>query len=780
MGQSIAKATPEEQYDWTLSCRKLYVNEKKNIDALLLNYGRAVNSKQEAPLFEDEPTMCRCCPKADHIFLPNFTSTTARSKLSMLESIVKQKESPSTENKKKEFIEAFQKWKNTTELKNHEELEKLIINTTTNDDTDYDEAWNTKAILCTDRQCEKLICKEGNTSNNPGIVTGLVYDERMVEHEDIPGCEIGERIVRIYGELKKQNLISKCVDVPAREATTDELLRVHTKKHIDAIDKLKHMTDRDILKFENKLNSIKLNQETPLAARLAAGGLIDLCKKVSLTKEIDNGFAIIRPPGHHCESCLPFGFCLYSNVAIAIRALHEEKPDMKVLVVDWDVHHGNSTQHQFWHDDRVLYFSTHRFDNGHMFPGTGCGDLDRIGADAGEGYNCNIPFSDYDDTVGDREYMYAWERVLIPMAKAFQPDLIIVSCGFDSARGDPLGGFDLTPNCYGHMTRILQNLSKDGNVVLALEGGYNLESISLSGAMCVRALLGEDLDDLDLNGMVDTTCVKIIDDCRSIHNRYLLQNEMDDKDVSYLIKKNIAEEDDLKEEEVEKIGLEEKSLEGKNGDDDNNNNNNNEDKSIKKESSLPNDDDGGLNMLGYQIQPLRKCKHTETAHQNPVIDDVNDILKCSVDGCEFGDVAMESNMLTNMWICVTTLKPFCGRCLNACGIKHAQETGNCVLIGYDDLSLWCYGESDGCKGCDNYVDPFAIEKIRPVFACVHKLKFGSEPNFPTITSTNRDDDDDNNMVDDLSQGFSLTLEIIGGGDDNVNNNENDGVVESKK
>ena len=144
-------------------------------------------------------------------------------------------------------------------------------------------------------------------------------------------------------------------------------------------------------------------------------------------------------------------------------------------------------------------------------------------------------------------------------------------------------------------------------------------------------------------------------------------------------------------------------------------------------------------MLGYQIQPLRKCKHTETAHQNPVIDDVNDILKCSVDGCEFGDVAMESNMLTNMWICVTTLKPFCGRCLNACGIKHAQETGNCVLIGYDDLSLWCYGESDGCKGCDNYVDPFAIEKIRPVFACVHKLKFGSEPNFPTITSTNRDD-----------------------------------------
>ena len=128
----------------------------------------------------------------------------------MLESIVKQKESSSTENKKKEFIEAFQKWKNTTELKNHEELEKLIINTTTNDDTDYDEAWNTKAILCTDRQCEKLICKEGNTSNNPGIVTGLVYDERMVEHEDIPGCEIGENCTNIWRIEKTKFNIQMC------------------------------------------------------------------------------------------------------------------------------------------------------------------------------------------------------------------------------------------------------------------------------------------------------------------------------------------------------------------------------------------------------------------------------------------------------------------------------------------------------------------------------------------------------------------------------------------
>jgi histone deacetylase 6 len=597
-------------------------------------------------------------------------------------------------------------------------------------------------------------------------MSGLVYDERMVAHEDIPGCEIGERIISIYKRLQREGLVSKCVNVAAREATTAELLRVHTRKHIAAIDKLESMTDDEIRAFESKLNSIKLNQQTPLAARLAAGGLIDLCLKVSVTNELDNGFAIIRPPGHHCESCLPFGFCLYSNVAIAIRAIHERKADTKVMVVDWDVHHGNSTQHQFWHDERVLYFSLHRYDNAHMFPGAACADLDRIGAEDAAGYNCNIPFSDYADTVGDKEYMYAWEQVLIPLAKSFQPNLIIVSCGFDSARGDPLGGFDLTPTCYGHMTRILQNLVEGGKVVLALEGGYNLNSISASGAACVRALLGEKLSALEMEGTVDCASVRIIDDCRHIHEHYLLKGD-DNNTTKEAICSDLASKfsQETGSGTNEQICGELTTISNGNS----------------KKAPLPIDDDGGLNMLGYQIQPLRKCKHTDSANDNPQVElRLNDLLKCSVENCEFGtmegdDLLKNDNHLTNMWICVTCLKTFCGRSLNAHGIKHAQDTGHFVLLGYDDLSCWCYGASDGCPGgCDNYVDPFAIEKLRPVFNSLHHAKFGVNASFPKSTRCKSNGQAGDETIDNMALEFSLTLEIVN--DDQTT----DGVIESKK
>eukprot|EP00943_MAST-04B_sp_MAST-4B-sp1_P007678 g7678.t1 len=415
--------------------------------------------------------------------------------------------------------------------------------------------------------------------------------------------------------------------------------------------------------------------------------------------------------------------------------------------------------------------------------------------------------------------MYAWERVLIPMAKAFKPDLIIVSCGFDSARGDPLGGFDLTPKCYGHMTRILQNLCKGGKVVLALEGGYNLKSISLSGAMCVRALLGEQLDGLEINGLVDNQSFKIIEDCHSVHSQYLLKKMDGDDDVNvsyYPLKTEIPVENDMvKKDEISKTKEEnevgnsstvrEVSNEAEAGAKEDNNNNNkgnvttvqdvdgqegnvvaNEnimDLQNNNKPSLPHDDDGGFNPLGYQIIPSSKCKHALTAHQNPTRGvSLNDILKCSVDSCEFNSIKVEPQEVTNIWFCVTCLKSFCGRCCNAHGITHAQTTNHTVLIGFDDLSCWCYGESDNCPGgCDSYVDPFAIEKLRPVFSWLHHLKFGSDPTFPSINSTTSNSND---IDDEISQAFSLTLEILGDDDSTLENNTgNDievGVIESKK
>ena len=749
MGQSAAKQQPEKQYSWA-RYDKLKQAKECTGKELLIQYGRAVSSSREAPLFKGEPTMCRCCPKSDHIFLPNFTSSIAAFKLSKLVSLME--DAQTDEDKHEIIVRAFESWNTSVSYEVFtESLKNAYIHNQNRE----------KIVRFECRRSEPLVSKRQT------IMSGLVYDERMVAHEDIPGCEIGERIVSIYKRLQTEGLVSKCVNVAAREATTTELLRVHTRKHIDEIDRLESMADDEIKEFESKLNSIKLNQQTPLAARLAAGGLIELCLKVSVTNELDNGFAIIRPPGHHCESCLPFGFCLYSNVSIAIRAIHERKAETKVMVVDWDVHHGNSTQHQFWHDERVLYFSMHRYDNGHMFPGAACADLDRTGAEDAAGYNCNIPFSDYADTIGDKEYMYAWEQVLIPMAKSFQPDLIIVSCGFDSARGDPLGGFDLTPTCYGHMTRILQNLVEGGKVVLALEGGYNLSSISASGAACVRALLGEKLPVLEMDGIVDNASVRIIDDCRHIHQNYLLKDSVS-KTTKGSIGNNFApkfsqETGSGSDDQIcTKLGI----ISTDNS----------------KKVPLPIDDDGGLNMLGYQIQPLKKCKHTNTASENPQVQLTTDnLLKCSVENCEFGtteggdDLQNNDNGLKNMWLCVTCLKTFCGRSLNAHGIKHAQDTKHFVLLGYDDLSCWCYGASDGCLGgCDNYVDPLAIEKLRPVFNWLHRKKFGVNASFPKSLCGRSNEEIGDEAIDSMAQEFCLTLEIAS--DDQTP----DGVVESKK
>lgn len=266
MGQSAAKQQPERQYSWL----GLHHAEECTDEELLIQYGRAVNSSREAPLFKGEPTICRCCPKSDHIFLPHFTSSIAAFKLSKLIALLE--EAQTDEDKHKVIMCAFETWNRSTNVSYkffNESLNVAYINSQNRG----------KIVRCECRKSEPLVSKCKT------IMSGLVYDERMVAHEDIPGCEIGERIISIYKRLQREGLVSKCVNVAAREATTAELLRVHTIKHINAIDRLESMTDDEIQAFESKLNSIKLNQQTPLAARLAAGGLIDLCLKVSVTNE---------------------------------------------------------------------------------------------------------------------------------------------------------------------------------------------------------------------------------------------------------------------------------------------------------------------------------------------------------------------------------------------------------------------------------------------------------------------------------------------------------------
>jgi histone deacetylase 6 len=279
------------------------------------------------------------------------------------------------------------------------------------------------------------------------------------------------------------------------------------------------MTAEELAEQGGKLDSIYFNHSTYNSARLAAGGAIEACKAV-VQGSVRNAIAIIRPPGHHAESDQPSGFCIFNNVPIATRVCQEAYPQTcrKVLILDWDVHHGNGIQHAFYDDPNVLYISLHVFRGGQFYPNLPDGDLTYCGQGDGIGKNVNIPWDEHG--MGDAEYLYAFQEVVMPIASEFDPDLVIISAGFDAAEGDVLGGCFVTPACYGHMTHMLSRLAK-GKLVVCLEGGYNLRSIARSALAVTRVLMQEPPDRLseDLPAPKDTA-VRTIDQVKRQHARY--------------------------------------------------------------------------------------------------------------------------------------------------------------------------------------------------------------------------------------------------------------------
>ncbi|KAK4350002.1 hypothetical protein RND71_029315 [Anisodus tanguticus] len=226
------------------------------------------------------------------------------------------------------------------------------------------------------------------------------------------------------------------------------------------------------------------NEHSACAVRLAAGLCADLASAI-YSGRVKNGFALVRPPGHHAGVKQAMGFCLHNNAAIAASAA-EAAGAKKVLIVDWDVHHGNGTQEIFERSKSVLYISLHRHEDGRFYPGTGAAD--EVGSMGAEGYCVNIPWSR--GGVGDKDYIFAFEQVVLPIALDFNPDFTSISAGFDAARGDPLGCCDVTPAGYASMTQMLSALS-GGKLLVILEGGYNLLSISSSATAVIKVLLGE-------------------------------------------------------------------------------------------------------------------------------------------------------------------------------------------------------------------------------------------------------------------------------------------------
>jgi acetoin utilization deacetylase AcuC-like enzyme len=307
------------------------------------------------------------------------------------------------------------------------------------------------------------------------MMTGLVYDDRFLlhrapfEHPEYPG-----RLQAIRDRLIEEGLFERCRRVDVREATAGELEAVHTRSLIDAV---RASSGRPYTQLDPDTYACRDSAE---AAWLAAGGLVELTTRV-VRGELDNGFALPRPPGHHAEADLAMGFCLFNNVAVAAQAARAAGAS-RVLIVDWDVHHGNGTQHSFWNDPSVLYFSTHQFP---FYPGTG--GADELGGPSARGRTVNVPLP---PGMGDADYLAVFDRVLLPIAETFRPKLVLVSCGFDAADGDLLGEMRVTPDGFAAMTARLQSLAQ-GRCVLTLEGGYSLEAISRSAAACLRVLLGE-------------------------------------------------------------------------------------------------------------------------------------------------------------------------------------------------------------------------------------------------------------------------------------------------
>jgi acetoin utilization deacetylase AcuC-like enzyme len=205
---------------------------------------------------------------------------------------------------------------------------------------------------------------------------------------------------------------------------------------------------------------------------------------VVMDGKVRNAFCAVRPPGHHALKDKSMGFCLFNNVAIAARYIQKKHKLGKVLIVDWDVHHGNGTQAMFYDDPTVFYFSTHQSP---FYPGTG--SADETGAGKGLGFTRNVPLA---AGGGDAEHKKAFLEQLKPAAAAFQPDFVLVSAGFDSAKGDLLGRMNVTPEGFAELTRIVKGVAEQycqGRLVTLLEGGYNLESLAASAEAHVRVLM---------------------------------------------------------------------------------------------------------------------------------------------------------------------------------------------------------------------------------------------------------------------------------------------------
>lgn len=309
--------------------------------------------------------------------------------------------------------------------------------------------------------------------------TAIFRDNLYLLHN--PGfdhVERQERLKVVYDQLDNPDIARQFIFPKAKPASFEILNLNHSKAHIERIAQTSGRTfdalDQDTITSPKSYD----------AACLAAGAVVEGTRMV-VAGEVDNCFALVRPPGHHAEYDQALGFCLFNNIAIAARYALEKLGLKRVMIIDWDLHHGNGTQHSFADTDEVLYFSTHQFP---YYPGTGA--LAETGQGKGEGYTVNVPLG---AGLCDEHYARIFNEILAPIVRQYKPELILVSAGYDTALNDPLGGMNITKDGFAYMTKKVLELADEvcnGRLLLTLEGGYDLQSLVNGVLVGLVELLG--------------------------------------------------------------------------------------------------------------------------------------------------------------------------------------------------------------------------------------------------------------------------------------------------
>ena len=301
------------------------------------------------------------------------------------------------------------------------------------------------------------------------MITGLVYDERYLLHD--PGAghpECKQRLHTTMEYLSGRPWFNGLVCLPAAPVNNEDLLHIHSQTYVDRA-RLACLSNQDYLDTLD----VGICHESYDVALLAAGAPLVLADQI-VERKLNNGFGLIRPPGHHAETDMAMGFCLFNNAAILARYLQLRYSLEKVLILDWDVHHGNGTQHIFEQDPTVCYISIHQYP---FYPGTG--DYTETGIGRGKGATLNCPMPEGST---DADYEQAFKDKIIPKMHEFKPDFIVISAGFDAHKDDPLGGVNLSTKFFGWMTDRVVEIADtycSGRIISLLEGGYNLSMLPL-------------------------------------------------------------------------------------------------------------------------------------------------------------------------------------------------------------------------------------------------------------------------------------------------------------